>query len=182
MCNGSVDRRRREVSAEVSSWRDKREADDLETDMTSYGSLLQYRCGLARSFHDPEEDLLYEERNMTCNWNMTWTPQDRLDSCVWTSCLYPPVPHSNTSLAMLWAGDPVEFHANVSYVCQSEDLYFEWDREMMEFNVTCLPDGSWQQPEQWPICLKCESKLNIQKQNFLIILSARKRTKFDSFC
>ena len=136
-------------------------SEDEETDLISYGSVLQYRCGLARSFYDPESESLYEERNMTCNWNQTWTPRDTLDPCVWTACLYPPEPHINTSLVMLWAGQPVEFYENVSYVCSSEDLYFEWDREMTEFNVTCRPGGQWDQPEEWPSCLKCKNNSDI---------------------
>ena len=52
--------------------------------------------------------------------------------------------------------DPVEFFDNVSYVCQDSELYFEWDREMPEYNVTCQPDGSWIEPSVWPICLPCK--------------------------
>ena len=33
---------------------------ELDIDKRSYGSVLRYECGLARLFHDPEWDELYE--------------------------------------------------------------------------------------------------------------------------
>ena len=108
-----------------------------DTAVRSYGSVLSYQCGLARKFSDPELGELYDERNMTCNWNTSWTTRDYLDSCVWTQCLYPPQPPPLTLLVSTWDGDPVEFHDNVSYVRQEEDLYFQWDRDQLEFNVSC---------------------------------------------
>ena len=44
----------------------------------------------------------------------------------------------------------------VSYVCESDDLYFEWDRDLPEFNISCLEHGSWDEPKEWPICLECK--------------------------
>ena len=130
---------------------------ELELAMRSYGSVLRYQCGLARKFYDPEMEEFYPERNMTCNWNATWTTRDYLDECVWTQCLYPPDPPDGHLIVSTWSGDPVEFFDNVSYVCHQEDLFFEWDREMGEFNVTCQPDGSWIEPSEWPICLPCNA-------------------------
>ena len=52
-----------------------------ETQLRTYGSVLSYQCGLARKFFDPELEEFYQERKMTCNWNMTWTTRDYLDSC-----------------------------------------------------------------------------------------------------
>ena len=125
-----------------------------ETAVRTFGSVLSYQCGPARRFYDPELEEFYLERNMTCNWNMTWTARDYLDSCVWTQCLYPPEPPENTLLLSTWDSEPVEFYDNVSYVCP-EGLYFEWDREMPEYNLTCQTDGSWIEPPVWPICLPC---------------------------
>ena len=134
---------------------------ELELAMRSYGSVLRYQCGPARKFYDPELDELYPERNMTCNWNATWTTRDYVDECVWTQCLYPPEPPGNTLLLSTWGGDPVEFYDNVSYVCP-EGLYFEWDREMPEYNLTCQTDGSWIEPPVWPICLPCNNQPSSQ--------------------
>ena len=135
----------RETEAEVET--------EAELATRSYGSVLRYQCGLARRFYDPELDSLYDERWMTCNWNQTWTLYDTIDSCVWTQCLNPPTPPPTTRLASTWSGDPVDFYGNVSFVCEEEELYFEWDREMEEFNITCQLGGTWDEPEEWPVCL-----------------------------
>ena len=129
-----------------------------ETAVRTFGSVLRYQCGPARQFYDPELEDFYLERNMTCNWNMSWTTRDYPDSCVWTQCLYPPQPPPASLLLSTWDGDPVEFFENVSYVCQEEEFYFEWDRNIPEFNVSCQPDGSWPQPqpEEWPVCVSCK--------------------------
>ena len=127
-----------------------------DTAVRSYGSVLSYQCGLARQFYEPELGELYQQRNMTCNWNTTWTLRDSLDECVWTQCLYPPEPPELSLLTSTWSGQPVEFQENVSYVCQEEETYFQWDRDQLEFNVTCQPDGSWPEPEEWPVCLSCK--------------------------
>ena len=148
----SSNRKKRDLTQRV-----KRETRE-EMEMRSYGSRLRYECGLARKFLDPETNDHYDERWMQCNWNNSWTLYDSLDDCVWVQCLYPPNPPPDTQLAVTWSGDPVEFHDNVSYVCDGEDLYFEWEREMEEFNVTCLPGGAWDNPIEWPICVHCKLK------------------------
>ena len=141
----------------------KREAVETEEEiaMRSYGSVLRYQCGQARRFYDPDLALEYDERNMTCNWNKTWTVRDYIDDCVWVACLYPPEPPEGTFLSLLWSGDPVEFYGNVSYTCQEDGLYFEWDRDMTEYNISCQPGGTWDQPTEWPICVPC--KLEMRK-------------------
>ena len=69
-----------------------------------------------------------------------------------------PQPPATALLVSLYDDTPVEFYGNSSYVCAGEELYFEWDRDMAEFNVTCQEDGSWAAPaaDQWPSCLPCE--------------------------
>ena len=34
--------------------------------------------------------------------------------------------------------EPVEFHENVSYSCNSDEVFFEHDRDSKGFNITCL--------------------------------------------
>ena len=127
-----------------------------ELNLRSYGSRLRYECGLARMFLDPETEDTYTETWMQCNWNNSWTMVDTLDDCIWVACLYPPDPPEGAFIKSTWTGDPVEFYNNVSYVCQEEDTYFEWDREMTEYNISCLPGGNWYEPEEWPNCLPCK--------------------------
>ena len=141
----------------------KREAEvetEEELSMRSYGSRLRYECGLARKFWDVEAELHYDERWMQCNWNTSWTLTDTLDECVWVACLDPPQPPEGTDLQLNWDGDQVEFGGNVSYVCDS-GKFFEWDRDMPEYNVTCLEGGTWDEPKEWPICLQCKIAFKI---------------------
>ena len=164
--SSSGKRKRREIdstsdfvlssSHEISQKRFEREAvveTQDEIDRRSYGSRLRYECGLARRFYDPEVEEFYDERTIQCNWNNTWSRHDYLDECVWTQCLYPPEPPEGYLLTTTWAGDPVEFYDNATYVCDGEDLFFKWDRDMAEFNVTCLPGGAWKSPDEWPRCV-----------------------------
>ena len=130
-----------------------------ELDLRSYGSRLRYECGPARKFFDPEAEEEYPERWMQCNWNTSWTLHEKLDECIWVQCLYPPDPPAGTLLASTWNGDPVDFRSNVSYVCESDDLYFEMDREMTEYNITCMPGGNWDEPDEWPVCFGCKCSL-----------------------
>ena len=53
-------------------------------------------------------------------------------------------------------GDPVNFTDTVSYVCAGADLYYEEDRDMLEYNVTCLTGGGWDEPKLWPQCVRCK--------------------------
>ena len=111
---------------------------------------------------------------MTCNWNTSWTPTDKLDKCKWIQCINPPQvrtvrmrnkkqkkycyfqPPDGTNLVSNWDGEPVEFFDNSSYSCASQDLYFEMDRNKVSWNMTCLDDGSWDEPQTWPVCLECK--------------------------
>ena len=71
---------------------------------------------------------------------------------------------------MLWSGEPVDFYGNVSYVCEEEGLYFEWDRDMLEFNISCMPGGSWDLPATWPICVPCEFLSSLDTAEISILL------------
>ena len=128
-----------------------------EIELRSYGSRLRYQCGLARRFLDPETGRHYDDRWMTCNWNSSWTLTDTLDTCEWVACINPPTPPEEALIAFHWDGNPVEFNGNVSYTCKDESLFFEMDKEKEEYNVTCLEDGSWDVPEEWPVCFDCKS-------------------------
>ena len=83
---------------------------------------------------------------------------------MWTHCLDPPQQPPETRLSVTWLGDPVEFYDNASYICPGDNLFFEWDRDMVEFNVTCLPGGAWEQPDVWPVCVPCKWILTLKRE------------------
>lgn len=62
----------------------------------------------------------------------------------------------DSRLVMNWDGAPVEFNSSAVYQCESTDIFFEIDKELDGYNVTCLEDGSWDLPEIWPICVPCK--------------------------
>ena len=64
-------------------------------------------------------------------------------------------PPDETNLLSNWEGSPVEFFDNSSYSCKSFELYFDIDRDLEFWNITCLDDGSWDGPEEWPNCVEC---------------------------
>ena len=59
-------------------------------------------------------------------------------------------------LCLCCQGEPVNFTDSVAYVCAGDELYYEEDGDMAEYNVTCLPGGGWAEPELWPRCVHCE--------------------------
>ena len=64
--------------------------------------------------------------------------------------MFQPPPESGMS--SMWDGNPVEFNAGVGYKC-TKGLFFEMNRNLLQWNMTCLPDGSWKVPEVWPRCV-----------------------------
>ena len=38
----------------------------------------------------------------------------------------------------------------------AKDKHFEWDRDMAEFNSTCIEEGNWTEPLVWPGCVHSE--------------------------
>ena len=120
-----------------------------------YGNTLVYECGLAREFYDPETDSTYLQRNLTCNWNKTWTPVNELDTCVWVACINPPTAPYESKMKVNWDGNPVNFTNNITYTCNNDGVprYFENNRSQEIYNLTCLPTGSWLTPTVWPRCL-----------------------------
>ena len=71
----------------------------------------------------------------------------------------------DTELGLCLQGEPVNFTDSVAYVCAGDDLYYEEDRDMTEYNVTCLPGGGWAEPELWPRCVHCEQIAIFLSQN-----------------
>ena len=66
----------------------------------------------------------------------------------------------------------MDFGSNSTYVCAGDDLYFEWDRDLEDFNITCLEDGSWDAPDIWPICVNCKDNPFMVKLNVHLLFLA----------
>ena len=71
-------------------------------------------------------------------------------------------------LCLCCQGDPVNFTDTVAYVCAGDELYYEEDRDMLEYNVTCLPGGDWAEPDVWPRCVQCEYNRVHTSQYYLL--------------
>ena len=75
-----------------------------------------------------------------------------MDPCTWHQCIDPPVPEGQ-NLKHLWDGVPKEFGENVRYECKTAQLFFEHDRELQGFELDCLEDGSFDEPDAWFKCV-----------------------------
>ena len=57
-------------------------------------------------------------------------------------------------------------------MCNSDERFFEIDKDLQRWNLTCLDDGSWDVPDVWPACKECK-KHNFVNQHsqtpFLIV-------------
>lgn len=84
----------------------------------------------------------------------------QLDPCVWNKCINPPIPNGN-NLKHSWHGQPLDFYDNVTYTCAFEGYWFEDDRDLVAFDVPCLPGGRFGVPSPWPLCLQSIIQCNI---------------------
>ena len=56
-----------------------------------------------------------------------------------------------------WDGvTPYEFYTNATYVCDSDEVFFEHDRNLESFSVMCTDSGRWSLPREWPRCVESE--------------------------
>ena len=79
----------------------------------------------------------------------------QVDDCVFYRCPAPPTP-TDLGIVPLRSADPREFGENVTYVCESSDLFFADDRTKTAFNITCLATGLYETPSPWPKCVDSE--------------------------
>ena len=61
----------------------------------------------------------------------------------------------------MWDGTPVDFHSTVGYRCINDSLFFEQNKDIVQWNMTCLPGGSWDIPDHWPRCLSCKQTIQL---------------------
>jgi hypothetical protein len=62
-------------------------------------------------------------------------------------------PPDDSNLVSTWNGVPVGVGANTSYICNSNSVFFEMDRNVPSWNLTCVSGGVWGLPVTWPRCL-----------------------------
>ncbi len=62
----------------------------------------------------------------------------------------------------LWYGDPIDFGDQLSYKCH-DGFYFEEDRDKETYAIECLPNGKYDDPEEWPTCLPGNENLLLSK-------------------
>ena len=68
------------------------------------------------------------------------------------ACIEPPIPPNGTHLVRHYqGGTTVPFGWIADYTCEP-GYYFGEDMAMERYNLTCLNNGSWEQPEHWKQC------------------------------
>ena len=124
---------------------------------------FRYKCGSARKFQTSDGHV--DDYSMTCLWDKSWDPGERLPGpCDWVACLKPTPPPRSTNLRITdWDGKPVAFGDSVHYVCD-RGFSFEEDPAQEQQIYTCqdgtAPDterGFFDVPdeeEEWPRCVK----------------------------
>ena len=100
-----------------------------------------------------------------CLWNKTWSPYPQLPKCKITHCVDPfDIPLDT----MLEEETPNWYNWTLvgqtkTYRCQgmksdgTHTMFFKDDRSLSEFEMLCLPDGTFKfinETKNWPICLE----------------------------
>ncbi len=129
----------------------------MDLDLTTvYNTKVDYTCDIAMRLQKNDyNETKYDVQTFLCQWNQTWN-YNYADTCVWVACMYPPVP-DDRGLAVEWDGEPVDFYANITYTCASNNLFFEDDRDKEGFKIMCEDNGYFDTPyldEEWPRCVE----------------------------
>ena len=101
---------------------------------------------------------------MTCQWDRTWSPSNKLHPCQWVACLKPTAPPPSTNLRINdWDGKPIAFGDLAHYVCD-RGMMFEEDMEQLEVTYACqdgtdkaFKKGFFNTPKEereWPRCVQ----------------------------
>ncbi len=118
-----------------------------ESDLPPYPTLVEYRCHAGRSLVDAD-GFYHERQTIQCQWDKTWTEVVILP-CAWTHCIDPP---ERDNMEHDYVGEPYDFHSAATYRCR-QGFYFEHDRGQQTFAAECLTDGSFAEPDPWPVCV-----------------------------
>ncbi len=55
-----------------------------------------------------------------------------------------------------YSGNPINFHDKVTYSC-TFGHWFDDDRDRKEYSIECMESGFFDEPLQWPKCVKSKS-------------------------
>jgi hypothetical protein len=78
----------------------------------------------------------------------------QLDDCEWESCVDPPTPQGYQIKHDFDGVTPYELFSNATYTCERDGLYFEEDKNMVDFTIECQEGGRWKTPLIWPKCVE----------------------------
>ena len=127
-----------------------------------YTTQIRYECINGSQF-DTTDDAVGDSFYIynKCKWNKTWAPYPSLPPCIITHCVDPFVPPDNTfMIESTPAWTPINtdkwFECSDKAVNGSHTRFFETDRSLSSFAMTCKPDGQFDfvdVRENWPTCL-----------------------------
>ena len=140
--------------------------DDLVVGDDYYLAEVEYGCVNGSQFDTDNNGFGDSYRIINkCLWNQTWSPYPELPDCKITHCVDPFDIPDHTMLeekihnTVSWT----RVGQNKTYRCQgilddgTHTRFFEHDRSLSEFNMLCLPDGTFDfdnKTENWPVCLE----------------------------
>ena len=127
--------------------------------LTPHGTKVTYSCGLGKRFVRYTENgkgPYYHNKTLTCQWNTTWAPEGLLDECEAVACAAPSVPDGSRLKLQQMDTLTFAFGKTATFMCDNSGIYFEQGREMKSFNLTCLENGRWNVPYEWPKCVESE--------------------------
>lgn len=65
-----------------------------------FGTEIEYTCGADGLFKSPSTGETYPVQTAACGWDGRWSPEARLDPCLWSRCQSVPVPPASSGLSL----------------------------------------------------------------------------------
>lgn len=131
-----------------------------------YDVEIEYGCVNGSQF-DTDNDGYGDAYRITnrCLWNMKWNPYPELPECKITHCVDPFEIPPHTMLeeeihnTVMWTkvGHKKKYQCKGIKEDGTHTRFFEHNRSLSEFEIICLPDGTFNfnnATENWPICIE----------------------------
>ena len=141
----------------------------------SYATNIEYGCVDGSQF-DTTDDSVGDSLTVeiTCEWRKKWSPWPSLPPCIITHCVQPfPIPDITMLEEVTSEWTPI--NTEKVYRCKGMDKannvhtrFFEKDRSLSSFSMTCLPNGHYQfvnDLDNWPVCLEGDYSCSLAKIN-----------------